>query len=460
MGLTGRRRSSQGQGQDDSAEPFNEGEASFWYQSKLPQACTSFLVLAGVERTPSADQLASYVGRLPKEHHRFGQTPREPWSRIGPPRWVDIPPESLGRTCRRVRVDGDWDEVVALLQRLQRSRHEAGEPLWSLTTVETRRGAALVLEVEHCVADGATVGRVLKNVGQEETVAEPRPAAGRVLARDEWDERGCAPTADSPALRFAGLRVSEWLPRLIGRLTGGKAALSTGERGILILQIGEEELANAADKRKGGVNDLLIAILTLTFDRYRSRSGKQSRDVRVCVPVNLRPISRGKSNNNAKSFSVDATTVPLTPDHAGWREDITDIRVAVLKAMRQIVRNPETPHHHWWAKLPGLKNMIPGGLHAIMSLAWSSTYDFSATTMSLSQPISIGGEPASSLWGIPCTANLAGIMTSYCGQANIAIVGSPTSILDWERYAECLSEVLIEQSLDYRLLHWAAARSG
>ncbi|MSO41435.1 MAG: DUF1298 domain-containing protein [Solirubrobacterales bacterium] len=122
--------------------------------------------------------VASRIDRVPRLRQRVQMVPL----RLGPPVWVDDDAFEITEHLVKAAVPGPLhrDELPALVAELMAIRLDHSRPLWRLDVVPLEGGgAALIVRVHHCMADGITAVRMLSDVLW---TTEPVPPPGALNA--------------------------------------------------------------------------------------------------------------------------------------------------------------------------------------------------------------------------------------------------------------------------------------
>lgn len=131
--------------------------------------CKVVVVSATPDRgpLPPGELRAHIAGRLtafPRLRRRLAHTPLG----LANPAWVDDPDFDVARHVFSRRVDGPVDPpgLRAIVADLMTRPLDRDRPLWRIDVVDPLDdgGAALVIRIHHCLADGMTAGRILSHV--------------------------------------------------------------------------------------------------------------------------------------------------------------------------------------------------------------------------------------------------------------------------------------------------------
>jgi diacylglycerol O-acyltransferase len=289
---------------------------------------------------------------------RFTQRVVEPPLGIGPPAWVPDDRFELEAHLHHMALPepADKERLEALVSDLMSTPLDFSKPLWQVHLVDYGSGSAVVARIHHCIADGIALIQVLLSL--TDTSAErgrrPKPASVDAVGA------GGGPSAFNVVGRLAesGFRLLRDPTRALGAVTLGAAAAGTlaqitllppdpstllkGRLGVSKRAAWSEPLSlaevKAAGAREGGtINDVLVACTAGALRRYLSGRGQEVSDleIRVAVPVNLRPLDRGAELGN--QFGLVFLALPIGIEDARLRFVEVKRRMDELKASLQPV---------------------------------------------------------------------------------------------------------------------------
>jgi diacylglycerol O-acyltransferase len=304
------------------------------------------------------EQIAGRIHLVPRFRQRLVQTPLS----LGEPSWEDDPDFHILRhvhvvdePCVSRRRLGELTDDFLSVQ-LPRDR-----PLWSLLlvpSVESGR-AALVGKVHHAMVDGIAaveLGVLLFDIDPDVRPATPalwEPAAaggGPVklvldsLADSALEQfrtaRQVARLGLSPG---AGLRVADNVRKAAMSLAGD--VLRPAPASILNVDIGPRRrlvrrgvaLARMNALRRGRdatLNDVVLTVCAGALRRLMVQAGETPRDLRVMVPVNVRPADDTSGDGNRISFAF--VELPVSEPVAAARLERVHATMAQLKRSGKI----------------------------------------------------------------------------------------------------------------------------
>ena len=334
-------------------QPLTPVDAA-WLRMEDP---TNLMMVTGVllfdERIDPARLRAVVEERL-LVFPRFRQRVEDPPFGIGVPTWVTDARFDLDAHLHLTALPspGDKAALEALVSDLMSTPLDFTKPLWQIHLVEYGEGCALVARVHHCIADGIALIQVL--LSMTDTTARPR----RRRAGDG------PPAADGgPAWLRAGARLAQagfglvrdpaQAAQMAGLGAGAAATLARiallppdpttalkGDLGVIKRAAWSEPIpladVKAAGVHVGGtINDVLVTASAGALGSYLLRRGEvvDGLDIRVAVPVNLRPLDQ--ANRLGNQFGLVFLSLPLGMDDPRDRLAEVKRRMDELKSSLQ-----------------------------------------------------------------------------------------------------------------------------
>jgi WS/DGAT/MGAT family acyltransferase len=308
---------------------------------------------------------------------------------LGLPSWEVDPGFDLHRHVREVTLKHGTDtELKAVAAKLFSQVMDRQHPLWDLTLIHGLKGnrTGLIIRMHHCLTDGiAGVGIVsaLLDVSPEvphlprkklhirvpSTSRDPLSslASGVVDSYSEFVKRILSAwtdllgIAERAAANNGGSLATDELSRLLPEMTTSAERLRFNViyRGPQKFAWAKVPLADVKAIRETcgtSVNDVLLALVTATIQRYSELHGDRvkGRQLRMMVPVNL----RGSDDNPGElgnRISLVPVTIPL---------DIRNLR-KLLVAVHQRTELLKQAHAAEFVSLAGgLIGILPGAFQA------------------------------------------------------------------------------------------------
>ena len=286
------------------------------------------------------------VARYPRFSQRVVETPSGVW-------WEDDPGFDLAHHLRRAALPEPGD--VATLHRF--TGELASEPLprdlplWQAHVIAGFRGtgSAIVMRIHHCIADGVALARVLLSLTDDPQAAvEAGRHSGAATATRPWGALG----------RAAGTAVADLRhPARVARTARDAAAAAQAAARLVALppdahtclrgEVGSSKTVSWSDPiplhrlRAAGhaahatVNDLALCAVSGALRNHLAREDGRARDIRVVVPVNLRPPDAPLGADLGNDFGLVFLQLPVSIDDAQRRLRVVTERTVALK------RSPE-----------------------------------------------------------------------------------------------------------------------
>lgn len=298
-----------------------------WWQMDDPTNLMMITAVLIFAVSPSRRALEELVrGRLVARFPRFRQ--RVVGARVvggrpaGALRWVEQGALDLDAHLRFERLDGLADEAALQVRvgELMSTPLPSDRPLWQVHLVEGLRlpagekgeGAALIARFHHCLADGLALAQVLLSLTDE---AGP-PAPPRAAAAHEHDLHALLARLRHPGHLARRAADAAWE---LGHLLALPADHTTPLRGALGVQkraTWTRPVPLSRIKAIGGahgatLNDVFLAAVTGALRRWLLARGSAPPEIRVFVPVNLRPLDAPIPPELGNHFSLVFLGLPV-----------------------------------------------------------------------------------------------------------------------------------------------------
>jgi WS/DGAT/MGAT family acyltransferase len=305
--------------------------------------------------------------RLVDRYQRFRQRVVESRMPLRPPSWEDDPHFSLAQHVHRVALPppGDRAALEEFVGSLMAMPLDRNRPLWHAYMVDGYGdGAAMIIRMHHCMADGIALARVMLSLTDSEPTAGVAPA-GHLLARPPRRVvvggvpipytkqlasvvrvgsgvlRQGAQVATSPshAARLAGAIVRDGSTALRLMLTPtDPASAIKGDPGVSrrvawSTGLSLPDIKRIARANEATVNDVLLAAITGALRHYLQDRGSPVTEIQAMVPFNLRPLDRPVPRELGNKFGL--VFVPLPVAVSGSYRRLIEIR----KRMQEIKRS-------------------------------------------------------------------------------------------------------------------------
>jgi WS/DGAT/MGAT family acyltransferase len=315
---------------------MNPTDALFWLLDKVPDLRSTAGALAILERAPTRQRIREEFDRLSRELVRLRQRVVEVPLGLAPPEWVEDPQFDRDYHLRFVAIPGSsgMEELLEEISPLYATAFDPERPLWEAYVAEGLAGGrgAVFLKMHHCLTDGVGGTRLFEALlGSRSHAPAParrRRAAGRpttpvaMLWRAARDTLGDAVEASGATLRAttaAALRpgATLWnIPRYVQTLTGfgRELAASRAEsplhhqrslsRRLSTFDMSLREINATRARFDATNNDIVLTVVSGAMRRWHSAHGAIPDELRVLVPVNLRPQNDATAGNRLALLAV------------------------------------------------------------------------------------------------------------------------------------------------------------
>ena len=284
--------------------------------------------------------------RLVDRYPRFRQRVVESRVPLRPPKWEDDPDFALEHHThhRALPAPGDRAALQELVSDLMTMPLDRNRPLWQAYMVDGfGQGAAMIIRMHHCIADGIVLSRVMLSLTDSEPDAgvegpaegaRSRPGASGLL--DDLTssatsliagagrggaialKQGAAiATSPSHAASVAGAigRDAATVVRLL--LTPADAASAIkGDPGVSRRvawsgALSLTQIQHVAHAHRATVNDVLLAAVSGGLRHYLQDRGSPVSEIQAMVPVNLRPLDQPVPRNLGNKFGLVFLPLPV-----------------------------------------------------------------------------------------------------------------------------------------------------
>jgi diacylglycerol O-acyltransferase / wax synthase len=282
--------------------------------------------------------------RLVARYPKFRQRVVESRLPLRPPKWEDDPDFALEHHMHHLALPapGDTAALQELVSDLMTVPLDRSRPLWHQYMVDGYgEGAALIVRMHHCIADGIALARVMLSLTDSApdagielvdrwhpedrrimVAAQPIPGtrvvrralgAGTTLARQGIH----AATSPSYAGTLAGAvaRDGATLLRLLVTPADAASAIK-GDPGVSRRVAWSRPLSLAQIKRiahahDATVNDVLLAAVSGALRHYLRDRGSEVSEIQAMVPFNLRPLDEPVPRDLGNKFGLVFLPLPV-----------------------------------------------------------------------------------------------------------------------------------------------------
>ena len=330
-------------------------DAVMWGVETDPLLRSVIVVLLVLDREPDRDEAIARVERMTMAVPRLRQRVIGNPVSLVPPRWETDPNFDLEYHLRWFAVpedDGTLRPALTVAEKLAEQDFDRDRPLWEmvlLTGLPDGRAAVLV-KMHHAITDGMggmAMAAALFSLSRDAAMPEgeaphvpranPKDGIGRFVDGVEFESRSMVSGGlryGTGALRLGVDAVKDPLgsaqsamafaasaQRLLAPATSPMSATLRDRSLSLHFAVVERPLADlkrAAKAAGGTVNDAFIAAVAAGLgDYHRSRGDDSTHEVRLNMPVNLRP--KGDTSVGGNAWVPARFLVPIVPMDARTR---------------------------------------------------------------------------------------------------------------------------------------------
>jgi WS/DGAT/MGAT family acyltransferase len=443
------------------ADRLSGVESVIWTADADPSLRSDFVSVSILDRTPDPRRFRARLSEVCEAVPRLHQRVLEPALPGVAPSWAVAPGFRLDEHLSEVRAPapGGERELLDLAAAVTAEPLDRTKPLWRMVIVKglARRRCALVQHYHHALSDGVgTVQVVLALVdaerdppaapaGSEGAAASPSPPP---LEDPPADRRGWRPSSLTvPSVRDAvhAVRVARSVVEQVVVLDGARSPLwrgRSGERRFDVVTRPVEPARSAAKALGGSLNDLFVTAVVGAVARYHEAHGLRVGELRMAMPVNLRPVGR-VADPARNRVGVGRVLVPLGPPDPV-------ARFAAVRARLAAVRTD--PAVGVMEALAGVAPAVPGPILRRAARHQLTTVDFATSNVpGTPEAVYLAGAKVEASWPLgPLVGSALNVtLLSYAGQLAVGLVSDRAAVRDPDLLASAVGEALDE------LLAWA-----
>ena len=305
-----------------------------------------------------------FTKRLLARYPKFSMRPLPSGSPFEQPVWTDDPEFDLGRHLVDAGAVADDEELAGLVSTLLSTPLEMRHSPWQFHLVAlpspdaSGPASALVARLHHCIADGIALASVLLSLTDDDpdtaaAAMEPGgsdPRRPGIRTRLTAGSRDLVPVAGIDPLSPRSLRQAGESLRFGWRVlsTGVGLLLATrdprtrlsGRLGTAKVAAWSQPLDLAVVKRVSAaldatVNDVLLAVTAGAIRRHFTDHGEVPHDLRIFVPVDLRPRDEPVPATLGNRFGIVFVKLPVSLDDPLARVRAVHERMTRVKGSAQ-----------------------------------------------------------------------------------------------------------------------------
>jgi WS/DGAT/MGAT family acyltransferase len=434
-------------------------EAMMWRAEADPRLRSTGVVVDVLDHAPDWERLvdahAWAVQLIPRLEQRVVEDPL----RLGAPAWARAREFDLEYHLRRVRVPepGTLEQLLTIAEGLAMTPFDRARPPWEAVLVEglAGGGAAYVLKLHHCLADGQasvqlfdlvhartaehTPDKPIHPEGDPLTTGSERLAqrAGAVLDDGwrlaRWALFTAADAARHPDAKLAaGARFARSLVKLAGPPPAPPSVLMA-ERSLArrygVIAVPLQWLRAAAKEAGGSVNDAYLAALVGGLRIYHEAHELAPAELPIAFPVSLRGDDDPLGGNRFAGARIAGPVAERRP-----RDRIRLIREQVLAAR-------DEPALDFMGFLAPVLARAPARLLARVTVEVTRSIDLQASNFpGLARPAYIAGSRIERMYcfgAIPGPGAMATLI-SHEGMCCVAVTTDAAAVPDHDRFLDCL----------------------
>ena len=399
--------------------------------------------------------------RLVDEYPRFRQRVVESRLPLRPPKWEDDPDFGLEHHLHHLALPepGDDAALQELIGDLMTMPLDRNRPLWHTYMIDGYgTGAAMIMRMHHCIADGIALARVMLSLtdaapdagiaplevrdghsGASASLTDSvREAVGDVARLGASAVRQSAQIATSPphAARVAGAIARDGATAMRLLLTPADAATAIkGDPGISRRIAWTDPVPLTTVKRiahahHATVNDVLLAAVTGALRHYLQERGGPVTEIQAMVPFNLRPLDQPVPRKLGNRFGL--VFLPLPVGTSGSYRRLLEVH----HRMQEIKDGRDGAVSYGLLSLTGL---TPEPLERrIIDLFTAKTTAVMTNVPGPPKPVYVAGTPVRTvLFWAPTSGHMGMSVSifSYRGEVTIGLMVDATLVPDPDQIA-------------------------
>ena len=447
---------------------MSEQDALMWNIEMDPLLRSTITSVAILDRSPDRERLRDRIERASRSVLRLRQVVLVAPHNIAPPEYVIADHFNLDYHLRWMRGPGDGTlrEVLAFAESFAMAGFDHARPLWEMVVLEGLEDgrAALVQKIHHSLSDG--VGMMKLSMAFLDTEPDPVSDLGpmpqipsekmpSVLdqvrtavsyhARRQTSTFGTAPRRAGALVRNplrvvkASVLTAASAARMLRPVSKPMSPVMSG-RSLSIrfdtLTASLPAMKAAAKRVDGRLNDAFLAAVAGGLDRYHRSHGVTVEQLRMTMPINIRP--KGDLAVGGNQFVPARFAFPVS---------ITD-PVERMARMRELVAEQRAePALNLAGPISGLLNRLPVSVTTAMFGGLLKAIDVVTTNVPGSpRAIYVAGARLEANFGYGPLSGAACNITllSYINELHLGISTDPAAIPDPEVFVASLHDGIAE----------------
>jgi WS/DGAT/MGAT family acyltransferase len=443
-------------------------DALMWAIEMDPLLRSTITSVAILDRSPDRVRFTDRIDRASRSLVRLRQRVAETPYNLAPPQYVMDEHFDLGYHLRWQRAPGSGTlrDVLDFAEPFAMTSFDHARPLWEMVVLEGLEDdrAALVQKIHHSIADG--VGMMKLSMAFLDT--EPEPSGNRGPLPEIPDAEhssvidqiraGIAYQARKQSTAVAAL------PRRAGSVARNPlgaardAARSAASAARMLRPVSKPmspvmtdrslsvrfdtltaslPALKAASKRVDGrLNDAFLAAVAGGLDRYHRAQGVTVEQLRMTMPINVRPKHDSSAGGNQ-----------FVPARFGFPVSIADPLERMAKMRELVAGQRSEPALSLAGPIAGVLNRLPVFLTTAMFGGMLKAIDVVTTNVPGAPfPIFIAGARMEANFGYGPLSGAACNMTllSYIDEIHLGISTDPAAVTDPEVFVSCLHDGIAE----------------
>jgi len=444
---------------------MSDTDTLLWDAERDPLLRSTIVSVALLDRSPDWDRFRTRIERASRHIPRFRQRALTPPLRLGPPRWSGDPDFDLDYHLRHVRLPfgGDLGSLLELVRPATMSTFDRSRPLWEFTLVEglDHGGAALVMKFHHAVTDGIAGMRLalmlldlqpdgessdedppgpLERLGPASLVTRSLALTGRRALGLARDGVGALRALGAEPARIGGeaLRTAESVARYLAPAFTPLSPIMRNrslDRRLGTIELDLEDLRRAAKVGGGTLNDAFVTGVVGGLARYHRDHGASAPDLRMMMPISVRPESDTTAGNQ---FTPARVPVPMTID------DPVERMHAIQREVRTVRDEPAVAMSE---NLAAVLGRLPRFATATLFGSMLKGADFVTSNVPGAPfPVYLAGAQLTRMYAFPPTCGSAANVTllSHCGTCCIGVLTDSAAVPDAATLVDCVRDGLAE----------------